>query len=142
MQVLGYSSKYQQNTNLTTGSAIFYKKNKYDLIKFRALTFSPIDSHFIMFCCFSSKLNPNIKFLFAETELNADSTERIMQTKFIADFIENFIEVSHEYKDIPVIVSGSFQEEPESEAIADVMGNNFLDLYTIAQTQAINKPTD
>ena len=132
MQDLGYDSKYQQNTDLSTGSAIFYKRDKYDVLKFHALTFSPIDSQFIIFCCFCSKDNPDIRFLFAETELNTDAAEQLMQAKFIADFMQNFIQVSHEYTDIPIIIGGNFQEEPESESIAEVMGNNFLDLYTLA----------
>lgn len=85
-----------------------------------------------MLCCFRSKVNPAIKFLFAETELNPETSEQLMQTKFIADFVENFIQVSNEYMDIPIIVSGSFQEEPNSEAISEVMGENFLDFYSLA----------
>lgn len=44
MRALGYDSKYQQNTDLSTGSAIFYKRDKFEMLKFHALTFSPIDS--------------------------------------------------------------------------------------------------
>ena len=55
-----------------------------------------------------------------------------MQTKFITDFMQNFIQASHEYTDIPIVIGGNFQEEPESESIADIMGNNYLDLYTLA----------
>ena len=129
---MGYSNYFVPKPNKISGSAIFYKKDLFNLIEQSHFSFNESSSQFLMFCKLQSLSSPTFEFIFAETHLKAKPefmNDRIRQTlKIIQFFNEN-------YQDLPVILSGDFNEEPQNKPISDIMESNFIDFYTMVRIQ-------
>ena len=55
--------------------------------------------------------------------------DRVKQTlKMIQFFNENF-------QNIPVILGGDFNEEPQNKPISDIMESTFIDFHTLTKIQ-------
>ena len=68
--------------------------------------------------------------MFGETHLKAKKAfmeDRKMQTEKIVQFF------SDNFKDIPVIFGGDFNEEPQNPPISENMESKFIDLYQLAK---------
>ena len=68
-----------------------------------------------------------MQFVFAETHLKEKEKNfetRMKQTQVINDYFKA------NYKNMPVIVAGDFNEVPENSSIKDVMSIYFSDLYS------------
>ena len=80
----------------------------------------------------SSTSDTSVQFVFGETHLKAKASymeDRVKQTlKIIQFFSENF-------QNIPVIIGGDFNEEPQNKPIADIMESTFIDLHTLSKIQ-------
>ena len=65
----------------------------------------------------------------------ADSeAKRIMQVQIILTTIDKFMK--NEFKDIPVILSGDFNDEPHSQPVQILeKDDRFTDLYAIAKKE-------
>jgi endonuclease/exonuclease/phosphatase family metal-dependent hydrolase len=73
-----------------------------------------------------------MQFVFGETHLKAKTDfmeERIRQTLKITQYFSN------NFTDIPVLLGGDFNEEPQNKPICDIMESSFVDLYTLKMIQ-------
>ena len=57
MQKLGYNDYFVEKSNGISGSAIFYKKEKFVCLEQKAINFSQKDSEFYMYCRLAPKSN-------------------------------------------------------------------------------------
>jgi endonuclease/exonuclease/phosphatase family metal-dependent hydrolase len=76
----------------------------------------------------SSYQDNRMQFVFGETHLKAKKDfmeERIRQTLKITQYFSN------NFTDIPVLLGGDFNEEPQNKPISDIMESSFVDLYTL-----------
>lgn len=80
----------------------------------------------------SSYQDNRMQFVFGETHLKAKKDfmeERIRQTLKITQYFSN------NFTDIPVLLGGDFNEEPQNKPISDIMESSFVDLYTLKMIQ-------
>ena len=70
MAKLGYTGYFHQKPAIS-GSALFYKTDKFDLVEKDAIQYGENQSQFFMFGKFVSKANEYHKFIFGETHLKA-----------------------------------------------------------------------
>ena len=71
MAQLGYDHQFFEKKNLLSGSGIWYKKDKFNMLETHAHPFGPGSSQFMMTCKFSLKTNDSAKFVVGQTHLKA-----------------------------------------------------------------------
>lgn len=146
MHKQGYNDYFVEKPNGVSGSAIFYRRDKFVCLNKNAIPFGEKSSQFFMYCHLA-KLNEDlhesksmvpssgtsiyenrVQFVFGETHLKAkpeNMEERIRQTLKITQYFSN------NFTDMPVILGGDFNEEPQNKPICDIMESSFVDLYTL-----------
>ena len=150
MNKLGYDDYFVPKPNNISGSAIFWKRDKLACLSKNYQLFGDKSSQFFMFCVLAKKndaksINSSIvpssgtsyqdnrmQFVFGETHLKAKrefQEERIRQTLKITQYFSN------NFTDIPVVLGGDFNEEPQNKPICDIMESSFVDLYTLKMIQ-------
>ena len=117
--------------NGISGSAIFWKTSKY-LCEYRKMTlFDPKSSQIFVYGKFVSTTNKDKNVIFAETHLKAKKGEEEEREKQVQKLI-NFKRQSQEYfPDDPIIITGDFNDVPESESIRGVMEPDFIDFWSM-----------
>ena len=144
VSALGYECLAEEKSNGISASAVLWKKNKFECIKSKYMAYAPGESQFLMYCSFYIKgshewhgdAERNVDFVFGETHLKAKSTNmqtRVRQCTKITEVFQKYQETrrANGYFDVPVIIAGDFNEEPQNEPIAEVMIKDFTDLYTL-----------
>ena len=135
----GYSDYFVEKPNGISGSAIFYRKDKFSCLAQNSVIYDKKASQFFMYCKLVRKTpsstqvgsSKKMEFIFGETHLKAKEQfvkERVQQTQKIKEFFDT------NHKDLPVIMGGDFNEIPANEPIAEVMESSFVDLYTLIGT--------
>ena len=71
MQRLGYESVQYSKCNGNSANAVFYKRDKFDVLRSRYEAFWPGESQFYMHVLFCLKYDSSFKFIFGETHLKA-----------------------------------------------------------------------
>ena len=130
--------------NGISGSAIFWKKDKY-LCEYRKMTrFDPDSSHIFVYGKFKSIEGSYKDVIFAEAHLKAkkgNEEERVNQISKLIDFkrqTQQFFDDKY-----PIIIAGDFNDVPESESIQN-LEEEFIDFYSLKDLNftEVNKTTD
>ena len=92
---IGYFYEYFEKTNHLSGSAVFYKKDKFKLVQSRNVPYSPGASQSFMECVFElTKKGKGFQFVFCETHMKA-KPENMAQRTESANVIVNSFADSH-----------------------------------------------
>ena len=131
MESKGYRGYLGMKSNGISGSAIFWRADKY-LCEYRQMTkFDPKSSHIFVYGKFRAVDGSRHKdLIFAEAHLKAkkdNEQERLEQVLRLVEFkreTEAFFE-----DQFPVIIAGDFNDEPNSDVISQVMEYDFIDAH-------------
>ena len=103
--------------------AVFYKKDKFNVVRSRYEVFAPGESQFYMHVMFSLKKDDSFKFIFGETHLKAKPVNMEQRSKQVdaMEWQTQLIDTGEpdKYGDqIPIFMAGDFNEEPQNTPIA------------------------
>ena len=123
--------------NGISGSAIFWRPDKY-LCEYRKMTkFDPKSSHIFVYGKFRSMDGRRYKdVIFAEAHLKAKKDNEQERLEQVAKLVEFKRETEQFFDDqFPVIIAGDFNDEPTSNVISGVMEKDFVDAYALKDIQ-------
>lgn len=127
----GYRGYLGMKPNGISGSAIFWRADKY-LCEYRQMTkFDSSSSHIFVYGKFRSVDGRRHKdLIFAEAHLKAKKGNEKERLEQVAKLVEFKRETEQIFDDqFPVIISGDFNDEPDSNVISGVMEQDFIDAY-------------
>lgn len=133
---MGYECITHDKSNGMSASTIFWKSEKFKMLKSEYMPFSPGESQFVTWSLFCLADDESFKFAFGETHLKAkppNMPARVKQCKVLTEVFK--AKHPFDYSRIPVFMAGDFNEEPQNEPIKDIMTKEFEDLWTLKDTQ-------
>lgn len=130
MQKLGYSDYFVAKDGGNHGSAIFFKSSLFECLEKDKIKYHPGNAQFAMYVRLRWKHDDDIKreFVFAQTHLKAKPEYEEVRVKQVIKLSKFFDE---NYRNLPVIISGDFNDEPQSKIIADLMYSSYQDIFTL-----------